>query len=274
MALINGHGPDDATFSSYLYIAIRNEAATLARRETRERALTKKLAAQPPDRNGWERAASDLEDSLWSLAVIRAYRRLSARHRFVLRATAIDRHSKTAVCEALNMSPNTVDALAYRARKALRRYLAIEHLRVESAPLPAQRDASFFPHPEKAENFPSPRIGHEGDLSPNTVLAAAKLRQHAAGTTPDDGKECWEMIPKDDSEITRDSEFFIRLRRVNKDLSDILMRLTREIEDAQLVRADWLQLARHLDHISGYVTKQATHSYRYDHGEPLCRPSF
>jgi RNA polymerase sigma factor (sigma-70 family) len=161
MALINGHGPNDATFSSYLYIAIRNEAATVARRETREQALTEKLAAHPPDRNGWERAASDLEDSLWSLAVTRAYRRLSARHRFVLWATAIDRHSKTAVCKALDLSPNAVDALAYRARRALRRHLTIEHLRVESAPLPAQRDASFFPHPEKVENFPSPRIGHE-----------------------------------------------------------------------------------------------------------------
>jgi len=250
MALINGHGPDDATFSSYLYVAIRNEAATLVRRETREWALAEKLAAQPPDWTGWERAASDLEDVAWSLAVTRAYRRLSERHQFVLRVTAIDRQNKTAVCEALNMSANTVDALAYRARRTLRRYVTIEHLKVKSAPLPRQRDASFFPYPEKVEELSSPQ------------------------KTPEDDREFSHMIPKDYSEISRDPEFFIRLRRVNKDLSDILMRLTREIEDAQLFRADWLDLARHLEHISGYVAKQTDHSYRYDRGEPLCQPSF
>jgi RNA polymerase sigma factor (sigma-70 family) len=174
MALINGYGPDDANFSSYLYIAIRNEAASLARLETRQRALTEKLAAQPPDRNGWERVDSDLEDSLWSLAVARAYSRLSARHRFVLRATAIDRHTKAVVCEKLNMSPNTVNALAYRARRTLRRYVTVERLKVESTPLPRQRDASNFGNPGKSANFLSPPIKRDGNLPSDTIPVAGK----------------------------------------------------------------------------------------------------
>jgi RNA polymerase sigma factor (sigma-70 family) len=140
MALINGSGPDDANFSSYLYIVIRNEAASLARCEKRQRTLAEALGGLPSDWDHWERAVSEANDSLLSVAAIHAYNRLPARYRIVLQMTAIDHQGKSAACEALNLKPNTVDALAYRARKKLRQNFAEERRKVNSVPDLAQRN--------------------------------------------------------------------------------------------------------------------------------------
>jgi RNA polymerase sigma factor (sigma-70 family) len=133
MALINGSGPDDANFSSYLYIVIRNEAASLARREKRERAIAEAMGTLPPDWDHWERAVSEVNDSLLSTAALEAYNRLPRRYQIILRMTAIDQQGKSDVCKALNLKPNSVDALAYRARKKLRRNFAEEQGKASAA---------------------------------------------------------------------------------------------------------------------------------------------
>jgi RNA polymerase sigma factor (sigma-70 family) len=146
MALINGSGPDDANFSSYLYIVIRNEAASLARCEKRQRTLAEALGALPSDWDHWERAVSEANDSLLSTAAIHAYNRLPARYQIVLQLTAIDQQDKSAACEALNLKPNTVDALAYRARKKLRRNFLEEQGKVDAASDLARRRSRNFCH--------------------------------------------------------------------------------------------------------------------------------
>ncbi len=119
--LRRGIGPDDDGFSIYLRHTIRSVVVDRLRKRAAE-----KLTEVPelPDTG-----ASDAVDD-WVTAhtanrreerLVRAFNRLSPRHRLVLMMTAIDGVPPATVAMALGKTPGQVSALAYRARETLRR---------------------------------------------------------------------------------------------------------------------------------------------------------
>ncbi|WIX79252.1 sigma-70 family RNA polymerase sigma factor [Amycolatopsis carbonis] len=131
MALIRGAGPSDITFAAYLNTVIRNEVASSARAEERERALVEHLWSAPPDENFWDHRESCVQDSLILTIALRAFSQLCPRYREVLHMTTINRQCKRAVCDTLKTTPNGADALAYRARKELRRRFCKERVNAD-----------------------------------------------------------------------------------------------------------------------------------------------
>jgi len=121
LALLKGNGPSDEAFRSYLYVVLRNEATNFANSEFRHQAVATKLSALPPERDPWEDAIAKIDDLPLIAAATRAYLGLSARYRLVLRLTTVEKMSRPVVCELLSLNSNAVDALAYRARRQLRR---------------------------------------------------------------------------------------------------------------------------------------------------------
>jgi RNA polymerase sigma factor (sigma-70 family) len=121
MALVRGAGPSDDSFAAYLYTVIRNEVASRAHEEQRERLLIEHLQSAPPVEDYWDHLVSRSRDSLFVAMALKVFSQLHPRHRTVLHMTTVNHEPKSAVCDALKTTPNGADALAYRARKELRR---------------------------------------------------------------------------------------------------------------------------------------------------------
>lgn len=120
-ALQAGHGPKDA-FRPYVYAAIRNIAATWARRVPAsepidDRAPMDELTLGDP-------AETTLEHSL----IVRAFRSLPDEWRAVLWYVDVEGLSATEIAPMLGLTPNGVASLTYRAREGLRRAWITTHL--------------------------------------------------------------------------------------------------------------------------------------------------
>ncbi|MGN6696454.1 MAG: RNA polymerase sigma factor [Aquihabitans sp.] len=119
-ALRNGKGPVD-TLQYYLFAAIRNGVWDLRQRRQKEslaldRWAVDEQAGAPGDDDG-----SAQVSGLRSHTVIgSAFRNLPERWRHVLWLTEVEGRGPSEVATLLGISPNSVSALAYRARVALR----------------------------------------------------------------------------------------------------------------------------------------------------------
>jgi RNA polymerase sigma factor (sigma-70 family) len=121
-----GHGPDSA-FRAYLLTALRHTAYDKTRRDRRI-----ELYEDLGEANGvkpesvsvpfTDTAVAGLERSL----AARAFARLPGRWQAVLWHTEIEGRSPAEVAPVLGLTPNSVSALAYRAREGLKRaYLQV-----------------------------------------------------------------------------------------------------------------------------------------------------
>lgn len=124
-ALTRGKGPRES-FRSYLYVALRHEAARRGRLEKRVR---------PTDDVTQIDTAVDLDqgglDGFERTAVRGAYESLPDRWRTVLWHLDVQGHRPHEVAESMGLSPNGVSALVYRARSGLREAYLRQHLRLE-----------------------------------------------------------------------------------------------------------------------------------------------
>lgn len=170
LALLNGNGPNDEAFRAYLYVVLRNEATNLANLELRKQAVVTKLSAQPPEHEAWEDAISRLEDRPLIAAATGAYRRLPPRYRLILRLTTVENLSRPVVCELLGLKSNAVDALAYRARKELRRVFARERRRSFEDRIAVMNGESPVSIPRQA------RHGAAGGFTPAPLMAESTGR--------------------------------------------------------------------------------------------------
>jgi RNA polymerase sigma factor (sigma-70 family) len=138
-ALLNGHGPDDSSFPSYLYVVLRNEAASMARQEALEHALVESLTILEPDRGRLAPQDDHGTERMYRTAAVCAYNSLSERHKQILRMTIINSFGKEKACQEFNLKANSVDALAYRARRRLRQNFVEELQKPGGEHLPAER---------------------------------------------------------------------------------------------------------------------------------------
>jgi RNA polymerase sigma factor (sigma-70 family) len=114
-----GKGPTDDGFWSYLRTTIRNECIDRARRRaSADRAVNDYVVTFA--RNSAAYAADSVASYTAEAALVRAFERLSKRHRLVLILTVAEGRSCAEAGAALNLGDNAVAALAYRARKQLR----------------------------------------------------------------------------------------------------------------------------------------------------------
>lgn len=111
-----GNGPD-GPFGPYLYAALRNLAADAHRGQRGRERPTDEMGAVS------DRVASgpDPQDEIETrLSIQAAMRRLPARWREILWRVHVEGHSPAALAAELGASTQSISALAYRARKALR----------------------------------------------------------------------------------------------------------------------------------------------------------
>ncbi|WP_285036864.1 sigma-70 family RNA polymerase sigma factor [Plantibacter sp. ME-Dv--P-095] len=120
-AVGRGKGPTGA-FRPYLFTTIRNTAAAWGR-SRRETSLDTLDSFEDPDTN----EASSMEALDRSLSA-RAFRSLPTRWQEVLWYTEIEGMTPAEVAPLLGMKPNSVSALAYRAREGLREAWIQAHL--------------------------------------------------------------------------------------------------------------------------------------------------
>lgn len=117
-----GGGPD-AALRAYLLTTVRNLSADRARRDQRVR-VTDDLSKHDAGEPFVDTAVEGLERAL----VTRAFARLPRRWQTVLWHTEVEGASPAAVAQILDLSPNGVATLAYRARERLRQNYLREHV--------------------------------------------------------------------------------------------------------------------------------------------------
>jgi RNA polymerase sigma factor (sigma-70 family) len=120
--LRSGGGPDTA-FRTYLLTSLRNTYYDRARR-ARKITVTDDVAEHDEGVPFVDTAIEGLERSL----AARAFARLPERLQLVLWHTEVEGESPAKVAPLLNLTPNAVAALAYRARERLRQAYLQEHL--------------------------------------------------------------------------------------------------------------------------------------------------
>lgn len=120
-AVMSGKGPT-GPFRPYLFVTIRNLAVTLAR-QRREGTLDE--AEEVADPRATDAAVLAALDSGLTL---QAFRTLPERWQEVLWFTEVDALSPAEIADRLEMSANSVAALAYRAREGLRQAWIQAHI--------------------------------------------------------------------------------------------------------------------------------------------------
>ncbi|QIK63318.1 sigma-70 family RNA polymerase sigma factor [Leucobacter viscericola] len=124
-AITNGHGPTGA-FRPYLTTVVRNVAGRWARslKETTVDDLSE-LLDQATSSDGQD----DLDDLDDNQLVIRAFRSLRPRWQEILWLLEVNGLKPREVAQQLNLKPNSVSALATRAREGLREAWIKAHLK-------------------------------------------------------------------------------------------------------------------------------------------------
>lgn len=120
--LQNGRGPQTA-FLSYLLTAVRNAHLT-SRRQLRRETLTADYA----ELGQGHAVDDDLQGRIDASNMGKAFQSLPERWRRVLWLSAVERREHAEVARALDITPNAVGALAFRAREGLREAYLAEHL--------------------------------------------------------------------------------------------------------------------------------------------------
>lgn len=129
-----GKGPVD-NFRGYLFTTVRHEAASRAKARARVLPTDDDAAidtAVPFDANRL--------DNFERTTIRAAYESLPERWRTVLWHMEVEGYKPQQVAESLDMSPNSVSALVYRARSGLRQAYLDQH--VAAAPQDSQRCAA------------------------------------------------------------------------------------------------------------------------------------
>ncbi len=129
--LRRGHGPD-TSFRGYLLTSVRREAGRRAKMRKRD-SPTDDIAAMDrsvPFGNG---AVDGFERDL----VRTAFASLPKRWRTVLWHLDVDGRKPREVADLLGLKPNSVSALAYRAREGLRKAYLEQHVTMNGESLPA-----------------------------------------------------------------------------------------------------------------------------------------
>jgi RNA polymerase sigma factor (sigma-70 family) len=120
--LREGRGPEEE-FRPYLLVTLRNTAIN-----SKTRGVPMSLYADVPDVSPTE-AADDPVINRWHAAVAAdAFASLPERWRVVLWHTEVENESPASVAPLLGMRPNSVAALAYRAREGLRQAYLRQHV--------------------------------------------------------------------------------------------------------------------------------------------------
>lgn len=138
-ALLAGRGPD-STFRAYLFTTLRHLAYDKARRDRRLQFVDdlSELRVEAVTVAAIDTAVAEVERSL----AMRAFNGLPERWQWVLWHTEIDGQSPAELAPLLGLRPNSVAALAYRARAGLRAaYLQAQH----AEPKPMQHAESSCP---------------------------------------------------------------------------------------------------------------------------------
>ncbi len=116
-ALATGSGPIDGRFRAYGCSVARRLARRRSARDTdclgALSRMTVETASPPAEAEALERLGPDER-------LLPGWSELAAKWREVLWLTAVEGHTLAQVAERLDMSPNAVAALAFRARRALR----------------------------------------------------------------------------------------------------------------------------------------------------------
>jgi RNA polymerase sigma factor (sigma-70 family) len=129
--LREGRGPDEE-FRPYLLVTLRNTAISTA-----TRGLPVSLYADVPDVLPAEGVDDPVIDRWHASVAAEAFASLPERWRVVLWHTEVEESSPAAVAPLLGMRPNSVAALAYRAREGLRQ--AYLRMHTPEAPRPECR---------------------------------------------------------------------------------------------------------------------------------------
>ncbi|GIG97842.1 sigma-70 family RNA polymerase sigma factor [Plantactinospora mayteni] len=122
LAVLRGGLGPRAAFRTYLLTTVRNVFYDETRR-TRRIELVDDLAGHDPGEPFTDPAVRDLEQAM----VARAFAALPERWRLVLWHTEVEGDPPATVARLLGVRPNTVSALAYRARERLRQNYLREH---------------------------------------------------------------------------------------------------------------------------------------------------
>lgn len=120
-ALRAGNGPA-RDFRPYLLVTLRNTAISITR------ATHESLYAEVPDHAGGSVIGDPVLDRWHASAASDAFASLPERWRMVLWHTEIEGESPATIAKRLGLSPNSVAALAYRAREGLRQAYLKAHL--------------------------------------------------------------------------------------------------------------------------------------------------
>lgn len=120
--LRDGAGPWDS-FRAYLLVTVRNVAVELARKESQS-SPHEDVPERPIELLPEEQVLKHLN----SAAAMQALAELPERWRLVLWQTEVEGKTHTAIGDSLGLAPNSVAALAYRAREGLRHAYLRRHL--------------------------------------------------------------------------------------------------------------------------------------------------
>ena len=120
-ALRAGNGPL-RDFRPYLLVTLRNTAISIAR------TTSESLYAEVPDLVGDSAVGDPVLERWHASAAADAFASLPERWRMVLWHTEIEGESPATIAKRLGLSPNSVAALAYRAREGLRQAYLRAHL--------------------------------------------------------------------------------------------------------------------------------------------------
>ena len=120
--LQRGKGPSES-FRAYLFTTIRHESGARAKQEKRTRPTDDDAQIDSPVEFGAGRL-----DAFERESVRAAYQSLPERWRNVLWALDVDGYKPQEVAASLELSPNSVSALVYRARAGLREAYLRQHV--------------------------------------------------------------------------------------------------------------------------------------------------
>jgi RNA polymerase sigma factor (sigma-70 family) len=123
-----GHGPDEA-FRAYLLVTMRNALITDVRRSP-DISLFAEVPDARPAGGGDDPILARLEASV----AAEAFATLPERWRTVLWHTEVEGESPADIAPLLGLAPNSVSALAYRAREGLRQAYLSQHLPTMARP--------------------------------------------------------------------------------------------------------------------------------------------
>lgn len=124
--LRRGLGPDDDAFAVYLRHTIRSVALDRLRKRAAERITEIADIAELAEPDLVAGVVVDQATDRAEQRLVRAFNRLSSRHRLVLMMTVVDGVPAGTVAMALGKTPNQVSALVYRARAKLRQLYEAE----------------------------------------------------------------------------------------------------------------------------------------------------